>query len=185
MKHFRPQLETCPICGSKGSCHVHDYYGRSIIELYAGKRITDTLCIQRVYCDSCNHAHAILPDIIIPYSRFGLIFILHVLASLFTKSCTIEQLCEKYDISINLLRKWINLWNSHKQQWLGMLADSEASNLSFMQHLDSLESYAAFSMEFIQQTSFSFLQSHKNPILKHPKNARYHQQVFLPDYFVV
>lgn len=185
MERFRPELETCPICGSKGSCHVHDYYGRTLIDLHAGKRITSMLCIQRVYCDSCEHAHAILPDIIIPYTRFGLIFVLRVLAEHFTMRSTIEQLCEQYDISINLLRKWIKLWHSHKQHWLGMLADLEISSPTFMQFLNTLESYSAFSMEFTRQTSYSFLQSHKNPILTNPKNARYHQQVFLPDYSVV
>lgn len=116
MEHFRPELETCPICGSKGSCHIHDYYGRSIIDLHAGKRITSQLCILRVYCDSCEHAHAILPDIIVPYARFSLLFVLRVLGDYFYKRNTIEQLCEKYDISTNLLYKWINLWHSHKMR---------------------------------------------------------------------
>jgi hypothetical protein len=30
--------------------------------------------------------------------------------------------------------------------------------------------------------SHTFLQSHRNPILKHPANARYHQHIFSPDY---
>lgn len=184
MEHFRPELETCPICGTKGSCHVHDYYGRTLIDFHAGKRTTSMLCIQRVYCDSCEHAHAILPDVLIPYTRFGLIFILRVLAEHFNKLRTIEQICERYDISVNLLHKWITLWHSHKRQWLGILADAETSNESFLQCLVTLGSYSAYSMKFISQTSYSFLQCHKNPILKNPKNARYHQQVFLPDYFV-
>ena len=184
MEHFRPELETCPICGAKGSCHVHDYYGRTLIDLHAGKRTISTLCIQRVYCESCNHAHAILPDILIPYSRFGLLFILRVLSEYFNKLGTIDRICEKYGISINLFHKWLALWHSHKQQWLGILTDAETSDLSFMQYLDALETYSAHSMEFVRQFSFSFLQCHINPILKNPKNARYHQQIFEPDYCI-
>ena len=89
-----------------------------------------------------------------------------------------------YDISVNLLRKWLSLWHIHKQHWLGALTDMETSSTSFMQYLAALESYPAYSMEFVRQTSHSFLQCHKNPILKNPKNARYHQQIFLPDYSI-
>ena len=154
MEHFRPELETCPICGTKGSCHVHDYYGRTLIDFHAGKRTTSSLCIQRV------------------------------LAEYFSKLSTVERICEKYDISVNLLRKWLSLWHIHKQHWLGVLTDMETSSISFMQYLAALESYSAYSMEFVRQTSHSFLQCHKNPILKNPKNTRYHQQIFLPDYSI-
>ena len=71
MAKFQPHLETCPICGSAGNCHIHDYYGRSIIDFQAGKREKSDLCVMRVFCDSCEHAHAILPDVIIPYSSYS------------------------------------------------------------------------------------------------------------------
>ena len=38
MALFRPELETCPICGSTGNCHIHDYYGRSIIDFKSGRQ---------------------------------------------------------------------------------------------------------------------------------------------------
>ena len=74
MAKFQTHLETCPICGSTGNCHIHDYYGRSIIDFQAGKRQKSDLCVMRVFCDSCEHAHAILPDVIIPYSSYSLLF---------------------------------------------------------------------------------------------------------------
>lgn len=79
MAMFQPHLETCPICGSTGNCHIHDYYGRSIIDFQAGKREKSDLCVMWVFCDSCEHAHAILPDVIIPYSSYSLLFILRLL----------------------------------------------------------------------------------------------------------
>lgn len=48
MDKFQPHLETCPICGSTGNCHIHDYYGRSIIDFRAGKREKYDLCVMRV-----------------------------------------------------------------------------------------------------------------------------------------
>ena len=80
---FQPHLETCPICGSTGNCHIHDYYGRSIFDFQAGKREKSDLCVMRVFCDSCEHAHAILPDVIIPYSSYSLLFILRLLGQYF------------------------------------------------------------------------------------------------------
>lgn len=181
MALFRPELETCPICGSTGNCHIHDYYGRSIIDFKSGRQKKSDLCVLRVFCDSCNHAHAILPDIIIPYSSYSLFFVLRILGEYFSDLYTIEQLCERYGISRNQLFKWLALFRSHKQEWLGLLSDAEVSDFSFLKILTSVDSFSSFSMEFIRRSSHSFLQSHRNPILASPKNARYHQTVFAPD----
>lgn len=181
MEQFQPELETCPICGSTGNCHIHDYYGRSIIDFRNGKKQKDTLCIMRVFCDSCEHAHAILPDIIVPYSGYSLFFILFILGEYFARLHTIEQLCERFDVSEKQFYKWLNLWKSHKEQWLGMLDASETDNTSFFRQLILRGTYSAFSMEFIRLTAHSFLQSHRNPVLKGSKNAHYRQSVFAPD----
>lgn len=178
---FQPHLETCPICGSTGNCHIHDYYDRSIIDFIAGRQEKSSLCILRVFCDSCQHAHAILPDVIIPYSTYSLFFVLRILAEYFAGLYTCEQLCERFGISANQLHRWIALWHSHKRQWLGLLNDASLSDHSFLKELVTSDSYSCFSMSFIHRLSLSFLQSHKNPILMSPKNARYHQTVFAPD----
>lgn len=184
MEQFQPELETCPICGSAGNCHIHDYYGRSIIDFLSGRKHKENLCIMRVFCDSCEHAHAILPDSIIPYSSYSLFFILFILGEYFAGLHTIEQLCERFDVSKKQFHKWLTLWKSHKKQWLGILNDSETDNNSFYRHLVLLDSYSSFSMDFIRLTAHSFLQSHRNPVLTSPKNARYRQTVFAPDIFL-
>ena len=182
MEQFIPQLETCPVCEAKGACHIHDYYGRNIIDFRYGHPVKDDLCIMRLFCDSCEHAHAILPDIIIPYSSYGLFFILRVLAEFFSHLHTVEQICERYDISENQLRKWIALWKLHKEQWLGLLDDAETSDLALLKHLCCKDKFSSFSQKFFLLMSYTFLQSHQNPILIRPANARYHQHVFAPDY---
>lgn len=181
MANFQPCFETCPICGSTGNCHIHDYYGRSIIDFRAGKREKSGLCVMRVFCDSCGHAHAILPDVIIPYSSYSLLFILRLLGQYFTGRFTIEQLCERYQISIKQFYKWLALWKSHKQEWLGIVTDQEISDFSFLKHLALRDSASSFSMGFVLRFAYSFLQSHKNPVPTGLKNARYHQKVFAPD----
>lgn len=184
MEQFQPELETCPVCGSSGNCHIHDYYDRSIIDFLSGRKQKEHLCIMRVFCESCNHAHAILPDIIVPYSSYSLFFILFILGEYFAGLHTIEQLCERFDVSEKQFYKWLNLWKSHSAQWLGMLETSETDNTSFFRQLILRDSYSAFSMDFIRLTAHSFLQSHRNPVLKSPKNARYRQTVFTPDIFI-
>ena len=181
MERFKPERETCPICGSTGNCHIHHYYGRSIIDFKAGRQEKSYLCILRVFCDSCRHTHAILPDVIIPYSSYSLFFVLRLLGEYFAGLFTIEQLCERYDISQNQFFKWLALWKSHKKEWLGLLDDNDISNSAFLKDLATMDSYSSFSMAFIRQQCHSFLQSHRDPVLKSPKNARYHQTVFAPD----
>ena len=84
MAKFQPHLETCPLCGSTGNCHIHDYYDRSLVDFRSGIRTRYSLCVMRVFCDSCEHAHAILPDVMIPYSSFSLLFILRLLGQYFS-----------------------------------------------------------------------------------------------------
>lgn len=184
MAQFRPELETCPICNSTGNCHIHDYYRRSIIDFDAGQRTHSGLCVLRVFCDSCEHAHAVLPDAIIPYSSFSLLFVLRLLGQYFADLGSVEQLCERFGVSQNLFYKWLKLWNFHKQRWLGVLADSETSSISFWKKLYEQERYSDFSMEFIRSTSYTFLQANKNPVLQSSKNAHYCQTVFVPDIFI-
>ena len=175
MALFQPRLETCPICGSTGNCHIHDYYGRSIIDFKAGKQEKSDLCVLRVFCDSCSHAHAILPDVIIPYSSYSLFFVLRILGEYFAGLYTIEQLCERYRVSQNQLFKWVALFKSHKQEWLGILGNQEVSDVSFLKRIVLMGSASSFSMGFVLRFAYSFLQSHRNPVPVSLKNAQYHQ----------
>lgn len=181
MARFQPELETCPICGSTGNCHIHDYYGRSIIDFRHCHKQKENLCIMRIFCDSCEHAHAILPDVIIPYSSYSLFFILFVLGEYFAGLHTVEELCERFDISEKQFRKWLDLWKSHKAQWLGALDDFETDDKFFFRQLIQSDSYSDFSINFIRLTTRSFLQSHRNPVVASLKNAHYYQTVFALD----
>lgn len=181
MAKLKPRLETCPICKSTGNCHIHDYYGRSIIDFRSGKREKSDLCVMRVFCDSCGHAHAVLPDVIIPYSSYSLLFILRLLGQYFAGRFSIGQLCERYEISQNQFYKWLALFKSHKQEWLGILAAQETSDLSFLKRIVLMDPASSFSMGFVLRFAYSFLQSHGCPVPASLKNAQYHQTVFAPD----
>ena len=173
----KPELETCPICNSTGNLSIHSYYKRNLIDFIDGKIVRHEITILRCVCDSCNSTHAILPDIIIPYSSFSLFFLLRVLAEYFLHLHTIEKLCERFSISSRQLYKWLALWKKHKAQWLGFLNDLDLSDRKFLYSLCQMEHASDFISDFIRSFTVSFLQSHANP-----KNAVYCQNVFEPVY---
>lgn len=172
MGGFRPEIRTCPCCGAKGSCHIHAYYGRSITDFINAKPVRHELCITRLVC-SCGHTHAILPDFIIPYSGYGLFFILRVLAEYFAGLYTAERICERFFITRNQFYHWFSMWHDHKEEWLGALSSMEASDLSFMKEILTNSCCSDFTSAFVRRFAVSFLQSHKNP-------AQYCQQAFVP-----
>ena len=112
----KESIGTCPVCGSCGNCHVHAYYDRSVIDFRNGRKVTDSLCVLRLICDSCHHTHALLPDILIPYASYSLMFILRVLGECFLGRSTMEHLCDRFSITPVQLHKWLKFWNKHKQQ---------------------------------------------------------------------
>ncbi len=179
VSHFRPELETCPVCGCKGNCHIHAYYDRCLIDFRDGCKVSYSLCIPRVICDNCRHTHAILPDCIIPYRSYSLVFILQVLACFFSDAYTQEAVCDKFDISAKQLHQLILLFKKHKQQWLGVLDDLTMGCSDFLNYLTDAVCYSQFSQGFSCRFAFSFLQSHRNPFAK---TAPYCQKIFLPNF---
>lgn len=163
MASFRPEQETCPLCGSSGNCHLHAYYGRRIIDFIKGKPVRMDVTILRLVCGSCGHTHAVLPDPIIPYLSYSLFFILRVLAEAFAGFLTREQLCERFGITAGQLYKWLSLFRLHKQEWLGLLSSAETPDPSFLRRLCFLEPFSDFARGFFLKCAVSFLQSHKNP----------------------
>ncbi len=173
MDRYRPELDTCPYCSSKGNCRIHAYYRRKIAVFQGGSVVWEKVTVMRVRCSSCGHTHAVLPDIIIPYSRHGLLFILKVLASHFSGQFSIEKICERFSINHNTFFKWLSLWHRHKDLFLGRLTSFQTDSRSFMAQITEQQDYSAFASSFVRSFAVSFLQSHKNP-------ANYCQQVFGP-----
>ena len=170
MTEFRPELETCPFCGVNHECSLHASYDRNLIDFISGKPVYHRITVTRVICSSCEHTHAILPDLIIPYSTYGIFFILRVIAEYLMHRTSIEKLCLRFSITHSMLYRWYQLFLEHKSLWLGILSSAETSAFSFLKHL-AAQDYSVFSESFILLTSFSFLQAHRNP-------ASYRQTVF-------
>lgn len=164
--------ETCPWCGSKGNCVSHGFYTRSMVDFVRGKTVDGEVNVLRLRCTSCGHTHAVLPDAIIPYSVYGLLFILRVLGEYFLRLRPVEKLCARFGISVSTLYRWRDLFLSQKREWLGMLASAETAPSAFLWDICALDQYSAsFACRFVLLTARSFLQSHANP-------ANYRQEFF-------
>ena len=154
-------LLVCPYCGAKGTCNKRGSYERSLVTFPDGKPHVVRLRIPRVQC-TCGKSHALLPDFIVPYLSYSLPMILRILSDYFTRRLTIRGICEKYLVSPPLIYRFKKRFLIHKKQWLGILRDMELSTISFMKELLT-SSYDRFHDAFLRLTTYSFLQSHKNP----------------------
>ena len=177
MPLVKPELETCPVCGSSGKLHVHCYYKRYLIDFVNEKTVRNDATVLRCICDSCGSTHAILPDIIIPYCSYSLFFVLRVLGEYFIHLYTVEKLCERFSITSRQFYKWLALWKKHKAEWLGFLASLEILDKKFLFSLTQMDCCSDFTSGFVRTFGFSFLQSHANP-----KTAVCCQNIFVPDY---
>ncbi len=163
MDSFHPESEKCPVCHSTGNCKTHAFYSRSIIDIIHGKPVYQDICVTRIICESCGHTHAILPDTIIPYSQYGIFFILRVLGEYFAHVKTVEALCAAYSITPSMLYRWRNLFLKNRSVWLGILELKEQSPRDLIRFLCLKDTFSDFSTAFFRLTDFSFLQSHANP----------------------
>ena len=156
-KLFSLQLP-CPICGAKHPhWSYHSSYKRYLISFENESTIVHRITVPRLICSSCSHTHAILPEIIIPYSSYSLLLILSVLRDYYLSHMTVQLLCDKYQISTSTLYAWKKLFLIHKKLWLGILQDISQTPISFLSSMTSLK--LSFDLElFFQSHEQSFLQ---------------------------
>lgn len=95
--------QVCPYCNSTGRLIPHDSYSRYMVTLKNNRIETVILRIPRVKCTSCGHTHAFLPEMLIPYSSYGLRFVLTVLKDYFLHMHTVEKICKIYQIAHSTL----------------------------------------------------------------------------------
>lgn len=148
----------CPFClAEHPDWKKHATYERYLISFENGCTVTYQITIVRYKCSSCGHTHAILPESIIPYQSYSFLFIITVMKDYFTRSLTVEAICNKYNISVSTLYSWKKLFLRHKKIWLGLLEDAYTSSTQF---LDSLFSRGILHnlKEFFLTAGVSFLQ---------------------------
>jgi hypothetical protein len=141
----------------------HAKYNRNLVD-YDGGVKEYIVEIERAKCAPCGRTHAALPDVIVPYKTYCIIFILIVLKEYFhTRAAT--SICKKYGIAVSTLYKWRDRYLKHTSLDLGAIV--EAAILSKSPWLEDLQNIfrASATHDFFQRFGFSFLQ--------HKKTTRY------------
>jgi len=162
---FRRETETCSCCKSAGNCYVHGYYKRRFIDYCNGKITADSISVLRVVCKTCGHTHAVLPDIIVPYTQYTIRFICRVVSEKLTIASTVEAVCEKFEITTKTLYRFLNIYKEHKALWLGSLKAKETPHARFLSFIGSTyKRFSDFMSAFSGRFVFSFMQGHANPV---------------------
>ena len=127
IKGFRPSRICCPICGAVGGHRKIRSYTRMMITVVDGERYEEGVLIPVWQCSSCGHAHAILPDVLIPFRSYTLRFILTVLKAYLERSGNVRDLCGHWQISTSTLYDWIHLFAGQFSAWRGILYKAACS----------------------------------------------------------
>ena len=179
LQDFNPVFEVCPFCNARGFLAPHAYYNRYIIDFIDHKRREDQIVIPRYICSSCGHTHAVLPDPIIPYKHYSLLFIIRVLSLHFLHLLTLESICESYGITPTTFQRFKNLYDEHRREWEGLLLSSSRKIKDSLLDLVKRTPFSEFAVLFFKSTGNSFLQTHKNPTLS-PRKKKKEDSSFHP-----
>ena len=152
----------CRYCGKK-YMKPFEKYTRILTDYHNGK-IVDTIINTRRYKCKCGRTHAVLPCLIVPYSRYSMVFIIYVLYDYYYRSFTKEEISVKYSVSIPTIYRWKALFEKDKQFWLKELKDLETSASEYIRSLIDHNEFNSFLNDFMKEVypHRMFLQSHSN-----------------------
>lgn len=157
----------CPYCGVSGELNSYGSYERFLISIISGKPKGSRIKPLRFKCGKCKTTHALLPDIIIPYSPYSLRFVLTFLIAYAEREGTVAELCEHYGVAVSTLYRWRNRLLSHKELLLGLLKSQTESYLAFIQDLLSKVNLISERLQlFFNNHGFSFMQRNANKTSK-------------------
>ena len=156
---FNYHNERCPDCGAAGKLSPYGDYDRNLVSHDGEKVIESRINPLRFECVSCGTTHALLPDILIPYSPYSLRFMLNVLVAHFERSMTVATLCSHYGIAVSTLYAWKHRLLEHKDLLLGMLANLKEPVQVFLRDLLASIRLSEQLSDFFRHYNFSFLQN--------------------------
>ena len=156
--------EKCPNCGATGTLSPYGDYPRYLISYKSGKITVSLVRPLRFECKpsgktrGCGTTHALLPDILIPYSPYSLRFMLTVLVAYFERETTVVAICEHFGIAVSTLYAWKERLYEHKALLLGELTSREKPALAFLHGLLGCDCLSDHLSDFFNRHGFSFMQ---------------------------
>jgi transposase-like protein/ribosomal protein S27AE len=154
---FRHYGRHCPRCGARGKLSPYGDYSRWLVSLQ-GKAFAQLIQPLRFKCKSCGATHALLPDILIPYSPYSLRFKLAVLIAYFERGTSVVAICERFGIAVSTLYAWKALFLEHKELMLGVLLSRKEPALAFLRGLSRSADISRILQRFFDRHAFSFMQ---------------------------
>ena len=156
--YFNYYGEKCPCCGGAAIFKPHGDYTRTLI--YRTNNETEYSPIKpiRFKCLSCKTTHALLPDILTPYSSYSLRFKLLALTAYFERKTTVVKICGQFGIAVSTIYEWKKRLLLHKELLLGLLISGKEPVLSFLNGLLAAGCLSKHLCSFFKKHAFSFMQ---------------------------
>lgn len=156
----RFQVE-CGDCHRRGCCIKHGFYERNYL---ISPTYCDRIQILRMLCKACGSTHAILPEEIVPYAQYSVIFMFLVLYQYFVERSTVRAICDQFGIVPAVLYRWKRTFKKHKDRYLGILESDKHAESKALFWLRDLPSYARdLAAPFIAKAEHMPMQTHRNP----------------------
>ena len=168
-KEYTEHLDTfqveCNFCHFRGACVKDGHYSRSYLVWKEDLEGSGTkIRIQRVLCRHCNHSHALLPEEIVPYGQFSIIFMFWVLCAYYLENKSMNAICEAYGISVQQLKRWKKVFAAQKQRYLGVLKSRRWFEKAALTWLRRRRDYGTeFVQSFFRNVEKMPAQRHANP----------------------
>ena len=147
----------CPKCGAYGKLSPHGNYGRGLVSHENGKVSFRRIRPLRFIC-RCGATHALLPDILVPYSPYSLSFKLTVLIAYYERDTAVAAVCGQFEIAVSTLYEWKKLLAEYKELLLGVFLSQKNPALSFLRGLLEYGCLSDTLRGFFGRFAFSFMQ---------------------------
>lgn len=160
---LEPMQIECNNCHRRGCCIRHGYYERSYL-LGPDDSGDDRIRILRVLCKDCHVTHALLPEEIVPYRQYSIVFIFLALYLYYMEGITTTDLCKRLGITPQLLYRWIHLFEAQKERFLGATLSMRYSCKQAIQWLVRRMRYGGgIARIHLKRTEKMPMQWHRNP----------------------
>lgn len=117
LDNYDPSTDRCQACNGTGLV-MSSSYKRWIYALENGVKTAKHIYVRCVHCEGCGgYYHALLFDILVPFTRYTLHFIMAVLDAYFHRTTAVVDLCLEWGISKSTLYRWRRRFISHYNLW--------------------------------------------------------------------
>ena len=155
--------EACPKCGATGKLSDHGDYTRGLVTIIKGIASSCRVRPSRFKCASCNATHALLPDMLVPYSPYTLRFKLLALLAYFERTADVASVCERVGIAVSTLYEWKKTLASHKELLFGVVIAQNKEPAAFIRELLGSRDPSGILRGFFHRHGASFMQGPKQP----------------------